>query len=481
MKNKLKYLWSLLLLCMLSSCSWFLDLDNYQEIPAKNAYETVQDVQNGLNGAYYSLGNNYFYGRNVVALGDMASDIGVASSSTGHFISLNTYAFSDTEQDLDYIWTGGYRVLDRTTRTIQGAKEVLALAHLNPPDSARLHSYIAQCYGVRALSAYMLVNIFGLPYQPGQVNNQPGIVVLGDAPIPPFTQVDRSSVELVYSRIVQDIAAAKAASVTVDSIISNFEVGDIEVNQFYMNEAAIYALDARVALAMGEYDLAILSAQRAVTLRASGEISNEQYLKMWSSLAISEEDIYTIAKTADDNLSANSLNTLYNAYKGSVSNGLVGAFDSTDIRKALINENHPKKFDGIPTSGSVNNIPVFRKSEMYLIQAEAYAQKDMLPQARAALLYTAKRNTKVTLDSLQTTLTSKTSLLQFIAQEREREFFQEGHRWFDARRIGEKINVANGLYRQFDVAKFVYPIPADEINSGFGVEQNSGWGNNLPK
>ena len=118
--KKIKYLFALpaFLLC---SCNDFMDIETEQNIPTEDAYKTVQDVQNGLNGMYYALGHYTFYGRNVVALGDMAADNAVASASTGHFLSLNRYNFSDTEAQLDNIWVGGYRVMDRATRTIQGA------------------------------------------------------------------------------------------------------------------------------------------------------------------------------------------------------------------------------------------------------------------------------------------------------------------------------------------------------------------------
>ena len=118
MKNKIKY-WIGLPVLLLCSCNNFLDLDTFQNIPAEDAYNTVEDVQNGLNGMYYALGYYYFYGRNVVALGDMAADNAVASSSTGHFLSINRYNFSDTDENLDYIWQGGYQVIDRATRTIR--------------------------------------------------------------------------------------------------------------------------------------------------------------------------------------------------------------------------------------------------------------------------------------------------------------------------------------------------------------------------
>ncbi|MEO5180403.1 RagB/SusD family nutrient uptake outer membrane protein, partial [Bacteroides ovatus] len=57
----------------------------------------------------------------------------------------------------------------------------------------------------------------------------------------------------------------------------------------------------------------------------------------------------------------------------------------------------------------------------------------------------------------------------------------EGHRFFDARRLGKIISVADGSYTNFNIAKFVYPIPSFEVNSGFGVIQTEGWSNNLPR
>lgn len=477
----IKYLFALpvLLFC---SCNGFMDLETEQNIPTKDAYKTVQDVQNGLNGMYYAFGHYYFYGKFAVALGDMAADNAVASASTGHFLALNRYNFSDTQSDLDYIWIGGYRVMDRSTRTIQGAYQVLANAevlHLTETDIASLHSFVSQCYGMRALTAHRLVTVFGLPYRSTQLNNQLGIVLLKDEPIPAFSQVSRASVEETYLQIQSDIAAAKATYAYVDNYNAGTnEDGRILLNQFYMNKAAIYGVEARVSLFMQDYARAIVAADSALILRAANPITNESYLKMWSSTAISEEDIFTVAKSEDDNLSANSLNSLYGSYRGAVTTDLISVFEETDIRLSLISGTHPKKFDGIPTSQAVNNIPVFRVSEMHLILAEAYAQTGNMSKAREHLFFTAKRNTALTETALPE---AKEDLLAFLAQERRREFFEEGFRWYDARRTGERISVANGAYRNFDVASFVYPIPSSEINAGFGIEQNPDWEENMPE
>ena len=66
-------------------------------------------------------------------------------------------------------------------------------------------------------------------------------------------------------------------------------------------------------------------------------------------------------------------------------------------------------------------------------------------------------------------------------KERILELVHEGHRFFDARRLGKIISVADGSYTNFNIAKFVYPIPSFEVNSGFGVIQTEGWSNNLPR
>lgn len=479
--KKIKYLFALpaFLLC---SCNDFMDIETEQNFPTEDAYKTVQDVQNGLNGMYYALGHYTFYGRNVVALGDMAADNAVASASTGHFLSLNRYNFSDTEAQLDNIWVGGYRVMDRATRTIQGAYGLIdkvETLHLSENELANLHSFISQSYAVRALAAHRLVTIFGLPYRNTRVNSQLGIVLMDKEPIPSFTQVARATVEETYARILADIAAAKATYAYVDNYNAGVnEDGRILMNQYYMNKAAMYGVEARVALFMQNYNQAILAADSALILRNANPVTDETYLKMWSSTAITDEDIFTLAKSEDDNLSANSLNTLYGSYRGAVTNSLIAQFHPADIRLKLISGTHPKKFDGIPTSQAVNNIPVFRVSEMHLILAEAYAHTGDLVKAKEHLFFTAKRNTALTENDLPAT---QTELLDFIAQERRRELFEEGFRWFDARRTGERIDVSNGAYRDFDVAAFVYPIPASEINAGFGVEQNKGWENAMPE
>ena len=439
----------------LASCSDnYFDVDMDQNKTSETAYTSAQDVKNGMIGAYYALGNYRFYGNYVVALGDMASDIATASSSTGHFFTINSYGITDTNGELDDIWNYGYKVIDRSTRAIIGAGKIIE-GGVTEAEEYAINSYLSQCYALRALATFTMTNIFGLPYQAGQSNSQLGIILIKDKIYTINDEVHRSTVEECYAQVLEDIANAK-----------KYYTDESEMNgapQFYFNLAAIYALEARVNLFMGKYAEAKTAAQNAIDERGSDGATAENYV--------------TINKTNDDNLSANALNTLYGSYKGGLTNFTKGLFGANDYRAGVLN-NYAFKFCGLPTAQAVSNIPVFRVSEMYLILAECEAQLGNTADAQNALFFTAQRDADIT--SATDLPSTKDALMDFINDERVRELYQEGFRWYDARRQGLKITVAT-TSQNFDIAKFVYPIPASEINAGYGTEQNEGWSSNLPK
>lgn len=91
-----------------AGCDSYFNEDLYQNIPQENAYATVSDVENALNGVYYAFGSYHFMGRNAVAIGDMSADMAVADAKSGHFVTLNTYTFSETEAVLKDVWQYGY-------------------------------------------------------------------------------------------------------------------------------------------------------------------------------------------------------------------------------------------------------------------------------------------------------------------------------------------------------------------------------------
>lgn len=161
----------------LASCNF--DLDTYQAIPTEDAFASVADVQNGLNGAYQSFGTYRFYGNNVVAIGDMATDVAIADPTSGHGVTINKYQINITEPILNEAWEYGYKVVDRSLRVILGANELMqSNKNLSEDDIAKLNLYISQGYALRAISNFYLVNLFGMPYQANGANSQLGLPLL---------------------------------------------------------------------------------------------------------------------------------------------------------------------------------------------------------------------------------------------------------------------------------------------------------------
>ena len=478
MKSIYKLLLSSILTLSITACDF--DTENYQQIPTENAYQSVQDIQNGMNGAYYALGSYRFLGNYAIAYGDISADISRGNASTGHFYYQTNWIIDDTDEEMEDIWNYGFKIIDRCTRTIKGGKEILAKAEelfLSEDDIADALSYISQCYAMKALANYYLVNLFAYPYQAGTDNL--GLPLVKDEPIEAFAKINRSTVGDTYTQIISDIEKAEEYA----------EESGIEPSAFYMGPMAIQALKARVYMSMGEYGTAKEAALAAIEMKGKGdgtgddeEPSDEAYVSMWTSLAITSEDLFTIAKSEADNLSANSLNTLYGSYGATLTNSAISLYGDNDIRGELVSSNRygytTAKYNGLPTSAATSNIPVFRKSEMSLIIAEVEARDNQIEAAQNYLFYTAKRDKDITSADMLPDNTS--DLLDFIADERVREFAGEGHRFYDARRMGLKLDL-QGSSSPFDVAKFVFPIPSSEINAGFCTQQNEGWEDGLPE
>jgi hypothetical protein len=336
----------------------------------------------------------------------------------------------------------------------------------------------------------VLVNWFAFPYTDAATAaaNQ-GVVVSPNA-ITGAEIVERASVARTYERILEDIASAKTHFAAGDAWVT----GTPSTGKFYMNLAAIYALEARVHLYMKNWAAAATAAQEAIT-RSGGSIQMDPttYVSMWGESTSTVEDIFTINIDVNTMLTANSPATFYNSYGGSVNPTSKATYwQPGDMRLGLMvlhddpgNDPtmwRPMKF---PNTNSINNIPVFRIPEMYLILAEANNElaTPNTAAAQAALFQVARRNPAIT--SVADLPSTQVALRQFIKEERIRELFQEGHRFWDIRRNGDlmtrpvgetKLNISN-----WNAALYCFPIPDGELAApGTRVVQTVGWNANLP-
>ena len=81
------------------------------------------------------------------------------------------------------------------------------------------------------------------------------------------------------------------------------------------------------------------------------------------------------------------------------------------------------------------------------------------------------------------TITNQQQFTEALLKERRHEFFYEGHRWLDLKRLGNPVLVMNnhfagfvGLNITIDQNDLLLPIPLDQLNSDPGsMQQNPGY------
>lgn len=456
-----------LMVSILLSTSCKMETTLYNQSDASKGAQTVEDLEVKLNGALKEFAGYRFMGRNAVALADMAGDIAIASTAKGHFVSINTWTFIDTDAILNEIYTSGYVVIHNCTLGIIDAEAMYA-AEKDEAQKEKIGTRLSQFYALKAMTYFYLANIYAKAYGEDHLNELGLVLVPNDAVIAPKVELKRATVKATWDEILNLLEKAKSYPNTETSV-------------FYPNATNIAAFEARVHLYMHNYDKALQMAEEVFAKGVRPIEKEEEYMAQWRTVAPSPEDIFTLPKSDNDNLSAYSLNTLYGSYNAKLTPFVVGLFAETDYRAKLILTEapqgivvpHPAKFDGTESAQAVSNIPIIRTSDLYLMAAEAAAEKGDVAKATEYLTPVAMRNSAASIPN------SKDELLKFIAEERVRELFTEGHRFYDLRRTQATATI-NGVegYKPYT---FVFPIPQSEINSGFMKQQNEDWSANMPK
>ncbi len=145
---------------------------------------------------------------------------------------------------------------------------------------------------------------------------------------------------------------------------------------------------------------------------------------------------------------------------------------TTDKRFGIYFEKSKNRYKAI--KGGSNDFRVsFRTAELYFIKSEALLKLNRLDEAKEAILpvlknrYTAEGYTSV---QSQINGMNTNDFMNFILDERFREFAMEGHRWFDLRRADQKKIVHTVLGKEYILQQndprytIEYPMSAKKNN-----------------
>lgn len=377
---------------------------------------------------------------------------------------------------------------------IRMANGVLINAPTATGDQADRDRLMGEAYAFRALSYFMLNQIYAKRYVPGAVNSQMGMPLRLNID---FDPIPRNTVEENYAVINDDLMNAF-------TLLS----GKTRSNKSHFNADVVKGLMARVALTQGKYTEAALYAKEA---RAGFPLMNNAAYKAGFNTYSNGEWMWGYSPIdATTDYFANFMAYMSRNYNSSqirqapkvVNRLLFDQFPATDVRTQVIDPtgkhlslNLPSNYSKFPytsqkflstdsqgainSSVSLGDIPMMRAAELYLIEAEALAKDNKEGQSKIVFTEFEKNRNPAYVSSTKT----GQAYIDEVLNSRRLELWGEGFRFLDLKRQDLPLNrtgtnfspvVNNNLVTvPAGDKRWTWLIPQDEIDASQGiVKQN---------
>jgi tetratricopeptide (TPR) repeat protein len=345
-------------------------------------------------------------------------------------------AFYDAAE-VDADWDTPYQAIAYANTV---AAEVLASTGGTDADKQQL---LAEALVHRAAAYLALVNCYAKGYASASAATDPGVPLL----LAPSVNADltRASVQAVYTQIVSDLQAAAPSLPTTTPY--NTQPG----------QAAAYALLARTYLLLGDYGQARQNADRALALKST-LLDLNAYVSAAYPRRINDPEVI-LSKVANTQLASVSSTTT--ALR--LSPALLSLLGTADLRYVLftrpassISTAYTGRFFGKEslTNEARNLGPSV--PEMLLIRAECQARLGDGAGAIATLNTLRVRRFRPANYVALTTTNAKTPLA-LVLEERRRELFCRGFRWFDQKRLNQDAALAQTQSRGWRATTSVVP------------------------
>lgn len=417
-------------------CDRFLDI----QPEGKVIPTTTEDYRKVLTSAY----SKYPVHKSLVAL--RTDEVNIDDNSTD-FISYREIAmWKDANNDqasTEFPWVSFYSVNFYLNQIINEGSKTMQ-------DSPEKNQILAEAYALRAYLYFDMVNLYGKPYNSATASSDRGVPI--NLEIDLEQVLKPSSVQEVYTQVHADLKKAEDLMVEQKQALG--------VN-YRFSKTALLAFEARAALYEGDWNKALNYADQVLAVK--GELSNLNTVNTPPNHYASPESIMALDNTWD-----NSIKNLSFA-----SAELISSYNSTaDKRFGMYFEKNGSKYK-VTKGGSLEFKVSFRTAEQYFIKSEALLKLNKLAEAKETLLKVMKnRYTPDGYTSVQNAVSSmdSTAFMNFILDERFREFALEGQRWFDLRRANQKkishtISGKEYILQQNDPRYTIeYPMSAKKNN-----------------
>lgn len=483
MNNIIKITFAALLM-LLGSCSTLLDIQPRQSLETADALTTREGINAAVTNVYTYLKAQELYGRDLLAIADaLADDTRIINRAGGRFVNEG--------QNVINAHLGGWGTY---YAGINNINLILKALPASPFTAAERATIEGELKFIRGLFYFNLVRIYAYDPKviiPAQDKGGVPLVLSGVSSPEQIEYAPRASVAEVYTQIYADLTESVAKA-------------PVTGGPFRATKTAAQALFARVALYNEDFAGAIKYATDALAGGVGRFVGTTDYVAAWRSNNNPESIFEVLFQTRQESLGVN--NSLQSAYTTIESvaqanslaalrptplppaNGQGGVvptvpflalFQAGDIRRQLYQDGlnrsnfivqESTKFLGKSGVVYMDNVPVIRVSELYLIRAEAQVRNN--GDLAQALADVNRIRTRAGLTALATVTPAQ--LQTEIALQRRLEFAFEGHRWFDLKRRGQDVIKTTGNVPYGDT-RTLAPLPLREILANSKLVQNLGY------
>ena len=465
------------------SCSadW-MDLTPSDAASENEAIGTYNDARIVLAGVYDAIQGNStyydYYGARMIYYGDVRGDD--MQAAEGGKRTSECYQMSYTLSSAPAVWRSPYMVL-RRANSLLGAVEK---GTVKGATEEQLNLLKGEALVARALAHFDLLRVYALPYDAATTGANHGIPLVLE-PLEGDATPARNTVSEVYARVEKDLNDAVALLPSTQ-------------NYGYFNGWAAKALLARTYLYKGTATDNAQAYSTAVDIITNSPYrlwTNGEYIPAWSKANTSEVIFEIVTAGSDDWVDREGIAYLLSEdgysdaimtkafvdfaereYAGDVRLGIMKEATKTGDGKYKGKKVYVNKYPGREGEQDfrVNNVPLFRLSETYLIAAEAAAKTgDKVNAAKYLNEIVLRGNPAATPVSPDDATTDR------ILAERRMELVGEGHRFFDLIRNDKRVvrytsEADRGWHvplisesQQFDRNYFraILPIPQSETDA----------------
>ncbi|MBL1407194.1 RagB/SusD family nutrient uptake outer membrane protein [Sphingobacterium faecale] len=438
--NYITVIFPLLLLGSFSSCRDYVEVDQYN----RRELKYTDDFQ-------YLLNNESIFGPAYSLPVLSSDDLVISEGAYQNNITESVYwpytwaqeYFPDDLQDANW---------NKLYEQINTANEIIATVMQSQKGGDRQKRQIlAEAKVQRAYSYFLLVNQYGGIYNPETASSTIGVPFLLKPEL--FSSLQRATLEIIYNQILTDLNESIA------------DLPERAENNRHPDKAAVHAVLATVHLYMRSFDQAGVHADEAMKgNRILFDLSdyvgkeNQVYPKR-----IESKEIFLSKRTVQQ-------------YNEQLNPELLGLFNTNDLRLSTytkVSQNSLMPAGALLsrkneiTGERPNTVEVGPSlPEIMLIKAEVLARNGQFDQSME--MVNLLRKSRFHAGDFEPLIAGDADeALIKVIEERRRELFATGKRWFDQRRLNLDSKLARAYTRTFkgetftleiNSNRFIYPV-----------------------